>query len=236
MGVTGAQGSVDPAMLEASVRDVLNNTAPRTLVVLEPLKVTLTNFSYSNAVTRTVENFPGSPERGTHEIVLDKVIFIERSDFKEVPEKGYRRLSPAQPVGLRHAGLVIAVSEIVRDTAGNVKELLCTCQTLEVAEKPKAFVQFVSKPLDVEVRLYEPLFRHKNPEDPNEVPGGFLNDCNPRSRTVLRALADGSLKRAKVYEKFQFERIGFFSVDPDSTSEKLVFNRTVTLKEDAGKM
>uniref|UniRef100_A0A1B0CZE9 glutamine--tRNA ligase n=1 Tax=Phlebotomus papatasi TaxID=29031 RepID=A0A1B0CZE9_PHLPP len=165
MGVTGAQGSVDPAMLEASVRDVLNNTAPRTLVVLEPLKVTLMNFPYSNPVARTVENFPGSPERGTHEIVLDKVIFIERSDFKEVPEKGYRRLSPAQPVGLRHAGLVIAVSEIVRDTAGNIKELLCTCQTLEVAEKPKAFVQFVSKPLDVEVRLYEPLFRHKNPED-----------------------------------------------------------------------
>ncbi|XP_059622041.1 probable glutamine--tRNA ligase [Phlebotomus argentipes] len=235
MGVTGAQGSVDPAMLDAAARDVLNSTAPRTLVVLEPLKVTLTNFPYSGAVVRRVENFPGSPERGFHEICLDRELFIERSDFKEAPEKGFRRLSPTQSVGLRHAGLVINVEEVVRDASGAVQELRCSCKELKDAEKPKAFVQFVSRPLNIEVRLYEPLFRHKNPEDPNEVPGGFLSDCNPDSLTVVRALADASLRDAKIHEKFQFERIGFFSVDPDSTPHKLVFNRTVTLKEDAGK-
>uniref|UniRef100_A0A6B2EE55 Probable glutamine--tRNA ligase n=1 Tax=Phlebotomus kandelakii TaxID=1109342 RepID=A0A6B2EE55_9DIPT len=235
MGVTGAQGSVDPAMLDASVRDVLNLSASRTLVVLEPLKITLTNFPFDGPVKRVVENFPGSPEKGCHEITLDRVIYIERADFKEAPEKGFRRLSPTQSVGLRHAGLVISVSEVVRDTNGAVLELFCSCQTLEGVEKPKAFVQFVSQPVTIEVRLYESLFRHKNPEDPAEVPGGFLNDCNPHSLTVLQSLADESLSGAKVYEKFQFERIGFFSVDPDSRPGKLVFNRTVTLKEDAGK-
>uniref|UniRef100_A0A1B0CGP3 Probable glutamine--tRNA ligase n=1 Tax=Lutzomyia longipalpis TaxID=7200 RepID=A0A1B0CGP3_LUTLO len=235
MGVTGAQGSVDPAMLDASVRDFLNSTAPRTLVVLEPLKVTLKDFPHTAPVTISVPNFPGNPEKGSHSITLDRVIFIERSDFKETPEKGYRRLSPTQSVGLRHAGLIISVSEILRDASGAVQELICSCHAVEGAEKPKAFIQFVSQPLPIEVRLYEPLFRHKNPEDPAEVPGGFLSDCNPDSRTIVHALADKHLAGAKVYVKFQFERIGFFSVDPDTTPGKLVFNRTVTLKEDAGK-
>uniref|UniRef100_A0A1L8DRP0 Probable glutamine--tRNA ligase n=1 Tax=Nyssomyia neivai TaxID=330878 RepID=A0A1L8DRP0_9DIPT len=236
IGVTGAQGSVDPAMLDASVRDVLNATAPRTLVVLEPLKVTLKNFPHATATNLSVPNFPGNPEKGNHVIKLDRVIYIERTDFKESPEKGYRRLAPTQSVGLRHAGLIISVADIVRDASGCVQELVCNCQAVEGAEKPKAFIQFVSDPLTIEVRLYEPLFRHKNPEDPAEVPGGFLSDCNPDSKIILKAFADKHVAGAKVYDKFQFERIGFFSVDPDTTPGKLVFNRTVTLKEDAGKM
>ncbi|XP_062126145.1 probable glutamine--tRNA ligase [Drosophila sulfurigaster albostrigata] len=236
MGVTGAQISVDPAMLEAAVRDVLNVSAPRRLIVLEPLKVTISNYPHKAAVELEVPNFPQNPELGTHKITLDRVLYIERSDFKEEPEKGYRRLSPQQSVGLRHAGLVISVEQVVRDpVTGDIVELICSSKSAEEAEKPKAFVQWVSQPIQLEVRLYEQLFKHKNPEDPNEVPGGFLSDISADSMSVLCAYADRSLKGVKVYDKFQFERIGFFSVDPDTNGSHIVFNRTVGLKEDAGK-
>ncbi|XP_055902972.1 probable glutamine--tRNA ligase [Eupeodes corollae] len=235
MGVTGAQISVDPSMLEAAVRDVLNVTAPRRLVVQEPLKVTLSNFPHKSAIEVEVPNFPSNPEKGSHRIVLDRVVYIERSDFKLTPEKGYRRLSPEQSVGLRHAGLVISVSEVKKDSDGKVIELICKCEESEKAEKPKAFVQWVSQPIEIEVRLYELLFNHKNPEDPNEVPGGFLSDCKTDTVTTLRSYVDRVMTGVKVYDKFQFERIGFFSVDPDTTDDLIVFNRTVGLKEDAGK-
>ncbi|KAH8267623.1 hypothetical protein KR018_007072 [Drosophila ironensis] len=236
MGVTGAQIAVDPAMLEAAVRDVLNVTAPRRLVVLEPLKVTIRDFPHTGPVELEVPDFPQNPQQGSHRITLDRVVYIERGDFKLEPEKGYRRLAPNQSVGLRHAGLVIAVQEIVKNpTTGEVVELICSAQSAEQAEKPKAFVQWVSQPVQLEVRLYEQLFKHKNPEDPGEVPGGFLSDISEQSMSVVRAFADKALQQAKVYDKFQFERIGFFSVDPDTTPQGLVFNRTVGLKEDAGK-
>jgi len=210
MGCTGAQISVDPAMLEASVRDVLNLTAPRRLVVLEPLKVTMKNFPHSKPLEINVPNFPSNPEKGEHKIILDKVIFIEKSDFKLIPEKGYRRLSPDQTVGLRHAGLVIKVVDTKKDDNGEVIELICTCEESDKTEKPKAFIQWVSQPIEIEVRLYEALFKHKNPEDSNEVPGGFLTDCNKDSLQILTSYADKSLQNVKVYDKFQFERIGFF--------------------------
>jgi glutaminyl-tRNA synthetase len=235
MGVTGALSSVDPMMLEASVRDVLNLTAPRRLVVLEPLKVTITNFISDKAVVLTVPDFPGQSDSKTHNIVFDRVLFIEQSDFKENPEKGYRRLSPTQTVGLRHAGVVIKVTEVKKDAAGKVVELVCSCEKAETAEKPKAFVQWVSDPVEIEVRLYDRLFKHKNPEDPSEVPGGFLSDCNADSLKILHSFADKAIKAAKVYDKFQFERNGFFSVDPDTKDGHLVFNRTVSLKEDSSK-
>lgn len=237
MGVTGAQGAVDPAMLEACVRDVLNVTAPRRLVVLEPLKVTITNFPSESPIVLNVPDFPGQPDcKTSHNITFDRVIFIEQTDFKENPEKGYRRLSPTQTVGLRHAGVVLKVTEVIKDNSGAVVEVKCTCEKAETAEKPKAFIHWVSNPVEIEVRLYERLFMHKNPEDSNEVPKGFLSDCNMNSLKILRSYADKSLTTAKVLDKFQFERIGFFSTDYDSTAEHLVFNRTVSLKEDAAKV
>uniref|UniRef100_A0A336LZF8 Probable glutamine--tRNA ligase n=1 Tax=Culicoides sonorensis TaxID=179676 RepID=A0A336LZF8_CULSO len=236
VGVTGAQATVDPSMLEASVRDVLNVTAPRRLVVLEPLKVTIKNFPQEKGIDIEVPNFPNNPENGTHKIHFDRIVYIEQSDFKEEPEKGYRRLSLTQTVGLRHTNYVIKVEHVLKEATGKVHELICSCEKADANNKPKAFIQWASKPLKIEVRLYENLFNHKNPEDANEVPGGFLSDCNPNSLTTLTAFTDQSLSVAMVYDKFQFERIGFFSVDPDTTPEKLVFNRTVTLKEDAGKV
>ncbi|XP_058836407.1 probable glutamine--tRNA ligase [Topomyia yanbarensis] len=235
MGVTGAQSSVDPSALEASVRDVLNITAPRALVVLEPLKITITNFPYDAPVELTVPNFPSSPEKGTHTIWLDRILYIERSDFKENPEKGYRRLTTCQSVGLRYAGLVISVSDVLKNSDGCVTELVCKCDYSETTDKPKAFVQWVSQPNEIEVRLYEKLFKHKNPEDTTEVPGGYLSDCNPESLKIISAYGDIFIKTARVFDKYQFERIGYFSVDPDSSDGHLVFNRTVGLKEDGGK-
>lgn len=236
MGVTGAIAAVDPMMLEASVRDVLNLTAPRRLVVLEPLKVTISNFISDKAVKLTVPDFPGQPDcKSTHEIVFDRIVYIERSDFKEVPEKGYRRLSPNQTVGLRHAGVVLKIKEVKKDSTGKVIELICECEKVEIAEKPKAFIQWVSDPVEIEVRLYDRLFKHRNPEDLEEVPKGFLSDCNMDSLKILKSFADKSINSTKVYDKFQFERNGFFSADPDSVYGGLVFNRTVLLKEDSGK-
>nr|XP_021184642.2 probable glutamine--tRNA ligase [Helicoverpa armigera] len=235
LGVTGAVGAVDPAMLDASIRDVLNSTAPRVMVTLEPLKITITNFPSDKPIQVTVPDFPNEPDKGTHTVTLSKVLYIEATDFKEEPEKGYRRLTPKQTVGLRHAGYVIKVSKVIKSADGKVTEVECTAETSESAEKPKAFIHWVSEPVTVEVRLYEPLFKHKNPEDPSEVPGGFLSDCREDTLKIVNAYADASLKGAKVYDKFQFERIGFFSVDPDTTANHMVFNRTVSLKEDTGK-
>lgn len=237
MGLTGAQAVVDPQMLEAVVKDTLNVTAPRTMVVLAPLKVTIRNLPADVAAAVDVPDFPTEPQKGTHSIALDRVVYIDRSDFREVEEKGYRRLTPKQPVGLRYAGLIIHLENIKKDADGQIVELEVGCTTTaDAKEKPKAFIHWVAKPVSVEVRLYERLFKHKNPEDSTEVPGGFLSDVNPNSLTTVEAYADRSLSAAKVYDKFQFERVGYFSVDPDSSEKKLVFNRTVLLKEDPGKV
>nr|CAG4639800.1 EOG090X01EL [Daphnia pulex] len=236
MGVTGAQMGVDPQKLEAVVKDTLDFTAPRSMVVLAPLKVTILNFPSDRPTPIDVPDFPKEVQRGSHSVTLDRVIYIDRSDFREVEEKGYRRLTKSQAVGLRYAGLVISLKNVKKDASGQVVELEVTCTTSATCtEKPKAFIHWVSNPMFVEVRLYERLFQHSNPEDINEVPGGFLSDINPHSLSVVEAAADKSLSGAKVYDKFQFERVGYFSVDPDSTKDKMVFNRTVSLKEDAGK-
>lgn len=233
MGVTGAQSIVDPMMLEASVRDVLNETAPRVMVVLNPLKLSILNGCEESKVT--VHDFPNDSNKGSHEVTLSSVVYIDGSDFKENPDKGFRRLSLNQTVGLKHAGLVITVIEAVKSSDGSISELKVNAEPVSSTNKPKAFIQWVSNPVSVQVRLYERLFNHKNPEDTNEVPNGFLSDINPNSLKVEMGLADQSLLSAKPFDKFQFERIGFFSVDPDSTKNTMIFNRTVTLKEDAGK-
>ncbi|XP_068599707.1 glutamine--tRNA ligase-like [Brachionichthys hirsutus] len=237
VGVTVSQTTTEPHLLDACVRDVLNDTAPRVMAVLEPLKITITNLPESTKSDVRVPNFPADEAKGSHLVSFTRVIYIEQSDFREVMEKGYKRLTPEQPVGLRHAGYVISVHKVIKDAQGKVIELEATCLSSETAEKPKAFVQWVSQPLVCEVRLYERLFLHKHPEDPSEVPNGFLSDINPNSMQILPgAFVDISVKGAKVLDRFQFERVGYFSVDPESTEDKLIFNRTVTLKEDSGKI
>ncbi|CAN8001255.1 unnamed protein product [Ixodes hexagonus] len=239
LGLTGSLSSVDPQMLEACVRDVLNNTAPRAMCVVEPLKVVILNFPEPDRdIQIKVPDFPAYPERAFHVVTLSNVVYIEQSDFREVShgDKSYRRLTPKQSVGLRHTGLVITVDRVVKEIGGRIHEIHVTCQPTEEAEKPRAFIHWVSKPLTCEVRLYGRLFFHRNPEDSNEVHGGFLSDCNKDAMVVCSdSMVDMSMKSCSVLDKFQFERLGYFCVDQDTTPDKLVLNRTVTLKEDSGK-
>ncbi|KAF7391735.1 hypothetical protein HZH68_011278 [Vespula germanica] len=237
MGITGAQAVIDPAILEASVRDILNITAVRHMVVLDPIKVTINNFPHSQVLKLSVPNFPNAPERGHHEITFDKVLYIEASDFREIDEKSFRRLTPKQSVGLKYAGVVLTVESIEKNDSGNITNIIVKQEPVSETNKPKAFIHWVSQPTLTSIRLYERLFKHKNPEDPNEVPNGFLSDINSNSKKEIVGYLDANLANAvKPFDKFQFERVGFFSVDPDTKHGKLVFNRTVTLKEDSGKV
>ena len=232
MGVTGAQATVDPGMLEAVVRDNLNITAKRTMVVTQPLKVTVVGGLEKREVT--VPDFPNEPGKGEHKINLESPFYIERSDFKEKMESGYRRLCPGQTVGLRYAGVVLELEDVIKKN-GEVTEIKVKATPVDQAAKPKAFIHWVAGGAAVEVRMYSRLFKHKTPEDPNVVPGGFLEDISENTLEVRKAMADNHLLKSKLYDKFQFERIGFFCVDKDSTKDNLVFNLTVGLKEDSGK-
>ncbi|XP_035721842.1 probable glutamine--tRNA ligase [Vespa mandarinia] len=237
MGITGAQAVIDPAILEAAVRDILNITAVRHMVVLDPIKVTINNFPHSQVLKVLVPNFPNAPERGYHEITFDKVLYIEASDFREVDEKSFRRLTPKQSVGLKYVGVVLTIESVEKNDSGNITNIIVKQEPVSETNKPKAFIHWVSQPTLTSIRLYERLFKHKNPEDPNEVPNGFLSDINPNSKKEIVGYLDANLANAvKPFDKFQFERVGFFSVDPDTKDGKLVFNRTVTLKEDSGKI
>merc|ERR1712142_656445 len=233
MGVTGAQSTVDPSMLEAVVRDHLNVGAKRSMVVTQPLKVTVVGDLKTRTIS--VPDFPNEPEKGEHSVTLDSVFYIEKSDFREAMESGYRRLCPGQAVGLRYAGLVMELVDVVKN-AGEVVEVKVKTTPIEEAAKPKAFIHWVADPVPVEVRMYGRLFKHKTPEDPAVVPGGFLEDIAQNTLEVREAFADRHLVGSKLYDKFQFERIGFFCVDKESSQQKLVFNLTVGLKEDSGKL
>ncbi|RWS31968.1 hypothetical protein B4U80_01532 [Leptotrombidium deliense] len=233
MGLTGAQMSIDPSKLDAAVRDVLNITASRVMACIEPLKVKIVNFPNSEPVKLSVPNFPAAPEKGSHEVIFDKELFIERSDFSEnTSDKSFRRLTPNQAVGLRYANYILSVKELIKDDSGTITEVIAECTAVDKApKKPKAFIHWVSNHSDnirCEVRLYERLFNLKHPED--DLDG--KDTMNPNSLKIIKdAIVEHSVKDSKVYDKYQFERLGFFSVDPDSTSDRLVFNRTVNLKE-----
>jgi len=240
IGVTGAQMVLDPSVLEAEVRSCLNISAPRTMVVLRPLKINIKKGGITKRKI-SIPDFPDTPEKGSHEIAFSDVIYIEKDDFMEVGDKGYRRLTKDQHVGLRYANYVVKFLNVVKkDSNGEPLEIDVEAVSVDQVEtKPKAFIHWVdgSDCKKIEVRLYERLFKHKNPEDSTLVPDGFLSDVDENSLTVVQdALADNYLsKTAKVWNKYQFERIGFFSIDPDTTKSNLVFNRTVSLKEDSGK-
>ncbi|VDK43323.1 unnamed protein product [Anisakis simplex] len=239
LGITMAQMIVDPHMLDAAARDYLNITAPRTMAVLEPLKVLIQNWNDLKIdSTVSVPDFPTDPTKSEqHVIAFDSIVFIEQSDYRnENTDKSYRRMSKTQSIGLKYLGIVLSYVSDVKDESGITQQLIVNAEPLSAENKPKAFIHWVAKPVQCEVRLYERLFKHQNPEDTNIVPNGFLSDCNLDSLKVLESvLIDQSIAHSKVYDKYQFERVGFFSVDPDSNHDKLVFNRTVLLKEDSGK-
>jgi glutaminyl-tRNA synthetase len=235
IGVAKKENVIDVALLEHTVREDLNRRAPRALAVLRPIKVIIDN--YPEGKTEEVEaiNNPEDPSAGSRRIPFSRELYIDEDDFREDPPKKFFRLSPGVEVRLRYA-YILKCERVVKDAAGAIAELRCTidAESLNGAtaqRRVKGTIHWVSAAhaRTAEVRLYDRLF---NSEEPGEDGRDPLSDLNPRSLEVLTgAKIEPSLASAPVGARFQFERNGYFSVDPDSRDGRPVFNRTVTLKD-----
>ncbi|HEU4522250.1 MAG TPA: glutamine--tRNA ligase/YqeY domain fusion protein [Thermoanaerobaculia bacterium] len=235
VGVARRENVIDVALLEFSVREDLNRTAPRVMGVLQPLRVVIENYPEGQSEEFETANNPEDASAGTRRVPFSKVIFIEREDFMEDPPKKFFRFAPGREVRLRSA-YFITCTDVVKDASGNITELRATYDPATRGgdapdgRRPKATLHWVSAAdaIDCEVRLYDRLFRSENPEES----GDFLADLNPDSlQTVAAAKLEPSVRGASPGTRYQFERLGYFCVDPDSTAGRLVFNRTATLKD-----
>ena len=238
VGVSRTNGIVELAMLEHFVREDLNKRAPRVMAVLRPLKVVIDNYPEGQVEEMDAVNNPEDASAGTRKVPFSKVLYIEQDDFREDPPKQYFRLSPGREVRLRY-GYFITAKSVVKNEKGEVIEVHCTYDpatrggNAPDGRKVKATIHWVSAThaIDAEVRLYDKLFTK---EDPNELEEGqdFTANLNPNSlENVTGAKLEPSLANAAVQSRYQFERLGYFCVDQDSMPGKLVFNRTVALKD-----
>jgi glutaminyl-tRNA synthetase len=242
-GVSKANSTAELSMLEAHVRDDLNKRALRVMGVLNPLKIVIENYPADQVEWLDAVNNPEDPSAGTRKVPFSRELFIEQDDFRETPPPKYFRLSPGREVRLRY-GYFLKCERIVKDDAGNVVELRCTYDpTTRGGDAPdgrkvKATIHWVaaSHALRAEVRHYEHLFAVPNPDDA-PAGGSFLDNLNPHSLTVIQdARIEPSVASAAHGAHVQFERLGYFCVDPDSTPEHVVFNRTVGLKDSWAKI
>ena len=238
IGVSKTNGTLEFAMLEHFVREDLNKRAPRVMAILRPLKVVIDNYPEGQVEEVEAVNNPEDDNAGKRTVPLSKVLYIEQDDFREDPPKKYYRLSPGREVRLRY-GYFITAKSVVKNDSGEVVEVHCTYDpatrggNAPDGRKVKSTIHWVSAAhaLDAEVRLYDKLFTK---EDPNQVDEGqeFTANLNPNSLEVIaRAKLEPSLANAPLGSRYQFERLGYFSVDPDSRPGHLVFNRTVALKD-----
>jgi len=238
IGVAKKENVIDMAQLEHGVREDLNRRAPRVMTVLRPLKVVITNYPDGQVEEVDVVNNPEDPSGGTRKVPFSRELYIERDDFKEDPPKKFFRLSPGREVRLRCA-YFISCTEVVKDERGEVVELRCVYDPATRGgdapdgRRVKATLHWVSvaHAVPVEVRLYDRLF---SVEDPERAAEGktYLDHLNPASLEVLRGCqAEPGLAPAAAPARFQFERLGYFCVDPDSRPGALVFNRTVSLRD-----
>ncbi|SDN29505.1 glutaminyl-tRNA synthetase [Fictibacillus solisalsi] len=238
-GVSKGSGAVDEAMLEHFVREDLKLKAPRTMGVLDPLKVVITNYPEGQVEMLDAEINPENPEMGTRQIPFSREIYVEREDFMENPPKKYFRLFPGNEVRLKHA-YFIKCEEVIKDENGEVVELRCTYDpetksgTGFTGRKVKGTLHWVeaTQALPAEFRLYEPLIRDEDLKAADESEDKtFIDFVNEDSLTIQQGFIEPNMKDAKPQDKFQFFRHGYFNVDPKHTnSEKLVFNRIVSLK------
>jgi glutaminyl-tRNA synthetase len=238
IGVSRTNGTTDIEMLEHYQRDDLNRRARRAMAVLRPLKLVITNYPEGQEEFCEVANNPEDPSAGTRGVPFSKELYIEQEDFREVPPPKFYRLSPGKEVRLRNAYFVTA-QEVVKDSEGNITEVRCTYDPLSRGgnspdgRKVKATMHWVSAAhaISAEIRLYDKLFAKADPFDLEEGQD-VLDNLNPNSlEIVTEAKLEPSLASAEVGAPYQFERVGYFCVDPDSTSEKKVFNRTLPLKD-----
>ena len=241
IGVTKVDGMIDVALLEHSIREDLNKRAQRVMGVLNPLKVVITNYPEGQVEDLDAINNPENPDAGTRKVPFTKELYIERDDFMEDPPRKFFRLSLGREVRLRYAYFVTC-TDVIKDESGEITELHCTYDPASKGgnspdgRKVKATLHWVSasENIKAEVRLYDRLFLDEDPlahKDQN-----FKEFMNPDSLTVLGdCYVEPFVKQAKPLDSFQFERLGYFNVDLDSTSEKLVFNRTAQLRDDWAK-
>ena len=238
VGVTKFDGLTDVAVLEYCVREELNSSAPRFLAVLDPLKVTITNFPEEGVEPLDAVNNPEDPAAGCRKLAFTRELYIEKSDFMMEPPKGYFRLAPGKEVRLRY-GYFIKCEEVVTDAAGNVIELKCSFDpatrggSAPDGRKVKGTIHWVSasESVPAEVRLYDRLF---SVEQPGADGVDFLTQLNADSLKVVTGRLEPELAKLASGSTVQFERLGYFTVDPDSAPGKPVFNRTVTLKDSWG--
>ena len=238
VGVTKFDGLTDVAVLEYCVREELNSSAPRFLAVLDPLKVTITNFPEEGVEPLDAVNNPEDPAAGCRKLAFTRELYIEKSDFMMEPPKGYFRLAPGKEVRLRY-GYFIKCEEVVTDAACNVIELKCSFDpatrggSAPDGRKVKGTIHWVSasESVPAEVRLYDRLF---SVEQPGADGVDFLTQLNADSLKVVTGRLEPELAKLASGSTVQFERLGYFTVDPDSAPGKPVFNRTVTLKDSWG--
>ena len=242
IGVSKAYSVIDYALLESCVRDYLNENADRAMAVLRPLKVVIDNYPEGKQEQIKVDVNPNKPEQGTTSVTFSREIFIEDDDFMLDPPGKYFRLCPAKEVRLKGAYFVKYASH-EEDENGNITVVHCTYDPesrggeAPDGRKVKGTLHWVSAEncVKAEVRLYDRLFNVENPSDEEGV-SSFADNLNPESLTVIsNAVIDASLKDVKVGDTFQFMRQGYFCVDKDSTADKIVFNRTVALKDSFAK-
>jgi glutaminyl-tRNA synthetase len=222
------------ALLDHTVRDELNRTATRRLVVLRPIKVVLTNYPEGKTEELDAINNPEDPNAGTRKIPFGRELYIERDDFMEMPPPKYFRLRPGGEVRLKYA-YIIKCDEVVKDDAGDVTELRCSIDLDSksggptAGRKVKGTIHWVNAAhaIDAEVRLYDRLFTVPEPD----AEGDFKSFTNSNSLEVAHAKCEPALANARPEERYQFERLGYFALDPGSTAEKQVWNRTVTLRD-----
>ena len=228
------ESTVDFALLEYCIREDLNRTAMRKMGVLHPMKVVITNYPEDKEEYLEAVNHPEYPELGTRQVGFSRELYIEQDDFMEVPEKKFYRLSPGKEVRLRYA-YFITCTEVIKDEQGNIIELQCTYDPetrggdAPDKRKVKATLHWVSArhAKQAEIRIYNHLFLKENPEEGTD---DFHDNINPNSLEVVQGYLESDLKD-KPGTVYQLERLGYFCVDKDSTEDKMVLNRTATLKD-----
>ena len=243
IGIAKRENVIDVSLLEFCIREDLNKTAPRVMGVLDPVKLVITNYEEGKVEWLETENNPEDENAGTRKIPFSRELYIEREDFKEEANRKFFRLSPGKEVRLKSA-YIIKAEDVIKNENGEILEIHCTYDpksksgsgTEESLRKVKGTLHWVSVPhaIEAEVRLYDRLFSVESPDSDKEK--NFLEFINPESLQVITGYLEPGLKQASVGEKFQFQRIGYFCVDKESSLEKPIFNRTVTLRDSWGKI
>jgi glutaminyl-tRNA synthetase len=247
IGVAKRDNTVDIALLEHTLREDLNKRAPRVMAVLDPLRVVIENYPEGQEEFLESVNNPEDPESSTRLLAFSRTLYIERDDFREDPPPKFYRLSPGKEIRLKDAYYVTCTGVVKDEATGEVLELRCTYDpetkggTSTDGRKVRGTSHWVSADhaVNAEVRLYDHLFLKEDPDDVTDVPGGgdFTDNINPDSLTVLTSCkVEPGLAGAKSGDSFQFLRQGYFCVDPDSTGDALVFNRTVPLRDTWARM